>query len=179
MPADRALPDADFQHRDLTKQILVTFYEVYNELGRGFLESVYQTALARALTSAGLEVAVEVPIEVFFRHEVVGKFFADLVVENRVVIELKAIRALQAEHEAQLQHYLRATAIEVGLLLNFGAEPQVKRVVYSNERKQSMRPTRVNPRIPAADFAITEPPPNQTLRHPAESSPPALDQTGT
>ncbi|HEY2848955.1 MAG TPA: GxxExxY protein [Gemmatimonadaceae bacterium] len=120
----------------MTNKILKNFYEVYNELGRGFLESVYQTCLARALSSVGLHVEAQVPIDVFFRGDVVGRFYADLVVEHRVVIEVKALRTLQPAHEAQLRHYLRATAMEVGLLLNFGVAPEIKRVIYSNDIKQ-------------------------------------------
>lgn len=142
---EAARTDGDFQDGALTKKILVSFYEVYNELGRGFLESVYQTSLARALTDLGLRVGVEVPINVFFRGRIVGRFYADLVVENRVVIEVKAVGTLHGAHEAQLQHYLRATEMEVGLLLNFGAAPQVKRIIFSNDRKRSVKSTREDP----------------------------------
>ncbi|MGH7656035.1 MAG: GxxExxY protein [Gemmatimonadaceae bacterium] len=137
--------DVEFQDGALTKQILVNFYEVYNELGRGFLESVYRTSLARALIATGLQVSAEMPINVYFRGEIAGRFYADLVVENRIVIEVKAVRTINAAHETQLQHYLRATTMEVGLLLNFGLDPQIKRIIYSNERKQSMKFTRENP----------------------------------
>ena len=131
--------DAHLQHAATTKQVIVAFYEVYNELGEGFLESVYQAALGRVLCDAGLGVVREQAIEVFFRGAVIGRFFADLVVEERVVVELKAMKALRAEHEAQLIHYLRATGIEVGLLLNFGPRPEFKRMVYSNILKRSLR----------------------------------------
>ena len=141
---DRRSPD-QFLHGAITKRVLVTFYDVYNELGAGFLEVVYLNSMARALRDAGLHVDVEVPIDVFFRHDVVGRYFADIVVENRVIVEAKAVRTIRPEHEAQLIHYLRATAMEVGLLLNFGREPQVKRVMYSNERKQTLQLTRGDP----------------------------------
>jgi GxxExxY protein len=90
-------------------------FEVYNELGTGFPESVYHTALAQALAAAPLHIDREVPIDVFFRHAVIGRFAADLVVENRVIVEVMAVRRLLPEHQAQLLHYLRATAMEVGL----------------------------------------------------------------
>ena len=134
-----------FLHGAITKKVLETFFDVYNELGAGFLETVYVKSLARALRDAGLHVDAEVPIDVFFRHEVVGRYFADIVVENRLVVEIKAVRTLRPEHEAQLMHYLRATSMEVGLLLNFGHQPQLKRVVYSNTLKSNLGMTRGNP----------------------------------
>jgi GxxExxY protein len=127
-------------HAEITHRVLVAFFEVYNELGAGFLESVYRTALARALAAARMGVEQEVPIDVFFRHAVIGRFYADLVVENRVIIEVKAVRRFAPEHPTQLLHYLRATAMEVGLLLNFGARPEFKRLVYSNAHKRGLRP---------------------------------------
>ena len=123
-------------HEAITQRILVTFFEVYNELGSGFLESIYSTALERALCAAKLRIDREVPIDVFFRHEVIGRFYADLVVENRVIVEVKAARSLAPEHQAQLMHYLRGTAMEVGLLLNLGPKPQFQRLIYSNTRKR-------------------------------------------
>jgi GxxExxY protein len=126
-------------HAEITRKVLVTFFEVYNELGSGFLESVYQTALAQALGAKGLHVDREVGIDVFFRHAVIGRFYADIVVDDRVILELKAARVLAPEHHAQLLHYLRATAMEVGLLLNFGPRPQFKRLVFSNSLKHGMQ----------------------------------------
>jgi GxxExxY protein len=126
-------------HGEITRKILVTFFEVYNELGTGFLESVYHTALSQALTAKGMGVAREVPIDVFFRQAVIGRFYADLVVDDRVIIELKAARTLAPEHHAQLLHYLRATAMEVGLLLNFGPRPQFQRLVFSNSLKHGLQ----------------------------------------
>jgi GxxExxY protein len=126
------------QHAELTRRVIVAFFEVYNELGSGFLESVYRVALARVLVTQGMRADVEVPVDVFFRHEVIGRFYADLVAENRVIIEVKAVRKLAREHQAQLLHYLRGTAMEVGLLLNFGPRPQFQRMIYSNTRKHGM-----------------------------------------
>jgi GxxExxY protein len=125
-----------FKHQELTRKIIGVFYEVYNELGHGFLESVYEAAMLIALREAGLKVETQVPIGVYFRGNRVGDFRADLMVENAVLLELKAARALDSSHEAQLLNYLRATEIEVGLLLNFGIKPEFKRLAFDNERKK-------------------------------------------
>jgi len=125
-----------FKYEELTGRMIGVFYEVYNELGHGFLESVYKNSLAIALTDAGMQVNLKVPVPVWFRGRQVGDFDADLMVENLVLIELKAGRALEPAHEAQLLNYLRATKIEVGLLLNFGPKPQLKRMAFDNARKK-------------------------------------------
>jgi GxxExxY protein len=125
-----------YSHSELTEKIIAVFYEVYNELGYGFLESVYEEAMYRALCSRGLEVRRQVPVPVWFRGDRIGDFKADLVAAESVLIELKAARTFESAHEAQLLNYLRATPIEVGLLLNFGPRPQIRRLVFSNERKK-------------------------------------------
>ena len=122
--------NADFKYAELTQKIIGVFYEVYNELGPGFLESVYQKSLALALESAGLTTHSRIDIPVWFRGHQVGQFEADLLVEKCVLLELKAARALDSSHQAQLLNYLRATGIEVGLLLNFGPKPEFKRLVF-------------------------------------------------
>ena len=122
-------------HRDLTQRIIGVFFDVYNELGPGFLESVYQQAMALALEDAGLAVEREVALEVRFRGRTVGSFRADLVVQRLVVLELKAGRRFEEAHERQLLNYLRATGVEVGLLVNFGPRPTFRRLVYRNDRK--------------------------------------------
>ena len=124
-----------FKHKEITDIILKAFYEVYNELGDGFLESVYENALYIVLTGHGLHVERQKDISVFFRGSIVGYFKADLIVEEKVIIELKAVRTLDPAHEAQLINYLKATNIEVGLLLNFGRKPEFKRFVFDNKRK--------------------------------------------
>jgi len=124
-----------FKHKETTDIILKSFYEVYNELGDGFLESVYENALYIVLTGYGLCVERQKGINVFFRGTLIGDFKTDLIVDKKVIIELKAIRALDSAHEAQLINYLKATNIEVGLLLNFGRKPEFKRFVYDNKRK--------------------------------------------
>lgn len=114
-------------HRELTDRILKAFYETYNELGYGFLESIYENAFCRTLRDAGLKVQTQVPVVVLFRGEPVGEFRLDLVVEGLVVVEIKASSGLAAAHEAQLINYLKASGIEVGLLLNFGRRAEFKR----------------------------------------------------
>jgi GxxExxY protein len=123
------------KHSELTERVLGVFYDVYNELGHGFLESVYEEAMAIALTQAGLAVQRQLPLKVTFRGAVVGDFRPDLLVAKTVLLELKAGRVLDPLHEAQLLNYLRATEIEIGLLLNFGPQPQFKRLVFTNSRK--------------------------------------------
>ena len=125
----------EIKHRELTHQIIGVFYNVYNELGHGFLESVYQKSLGLALQAAGLEVCWPVAIPVWFRSHQVGYFEGDMLVERNVLLELKAVRALDSSHQAQLLNYLRATDIEVGLLLNFGVKPEFKRLLIDNARK--------------------------------------------
>jgi GxxExxY protein len=130
----------DLKHGLITDQILRVFYDVYNELGHGFLESVYHRSLVIALQSVGLNVCSKVPIPVSFRGTRVGRFEADILVEESVLLELKAVRTLDSSHRAQLLNYLRATEIEVGLLLNFGEKPELKRVIFDNLKKQTRNP---------------------------------------
>jgi len=127
---------AGLKHSHLTDKIIGVFYDVYNELGHGFLESTYSEAMALALTESGLANAREVPVPVWFRGRKVGQYFADLVVESHVLLELKVSRTLESAHEAQLLHYLKSTEIEVGLLFNFGPRPQFRRLLFDNERKK-------------------------------------------
>jgi len=130
----------DLKHGLITDKILAVFYEVYNELGYGILESVYHRSLVLALKSVGLNVSSKVPIPVWFRGTRVGRFEADILVEGCVLLELKAARMLDSSHRAQLLNYLRATEIEVGLLLNFGEKPEFKRVIFDNLKKQTRNP---------------------------------------
>ena len=116
-------------HKDLTDSIIGCFYKVYNELGYGFLEKAYENALKIELREAGRQVASQVPIEVKYRGTVVGEYFADLCVEDKVIVELKACESLNPAHEAQLINYLKATGIQVGLLLNFGKKAEFSRKV--------------------------------------------------
>ena len=120
---------------DLTEPVIGGFHHVYNELGPGFLESVYEGATVVALRRRGLRVERQVPLVVHYGGEPVGRFYADLVVEDAVLLELKACRALEPAHEAQVLNYLRATSIEVGLILHFGPAPAVRRLILTNDRK--------------------------------------------
>jgi GxxExxY protein len=129
-------PPLGLRHSAVTEKIIGVFYDVYNELGHGFLESTYAEALIVALQEAGLSTAREIPVPVWFRGKKVGQYYADLIVEGVVLLELKAARALDSAHEAQLLHYLRATEVEVGLLLNFGLRPQFRRLLFDNDRKK-------------------------------------------
>jgi len=124
-----------YKHEQTTREIIGVFFDVYNELGYGFLESVYREAMTIALQYEGLQVEREFPITVRFRGQVIGNFKADLVVRGSVIVELKAVKSLEPVHEAQILNYLRASVLEVGLLLNFGPKPQVRRLVFSNLRK--------------------------------------------
>lgn len=127
--------DGGLIHRELTDRTIGVFYEVYNELGFGFLESVYEDAMAIALGEKGLSVERQKPIPVWFRGRSIGSFVADLIVERSIIIELKAVNRLIDTHIAQLMNYLRATEIEVGLVMNFGPSPEFKRRVFENNRK--------------------------------------------
>ena len=126
------------KYADLTKKIIGAFFKVYNKLGYGFSEKVYENALALALRKLGLRVEQQKPIVVYYDDQVVGEYFADIVVNEIVVIELKAVRKFLEAHEAQLLNYLKATTIEVGLLLNFGPKAEFQRKVYDNDRKGSL-----------------------------------------
>ena len=129
--ADRVL----LQHKELTHKIIGVFNEVYDELGHGFLESVYQRSLTIALRASGLEARAEVKIPVWFRGERVGQFEGDLLVNNSILLELKVAQCLNFSHQAQLLNYLRATNIEIGLLLNFGIKPEFRMLTFENTRK--------------------------------------------
>ena len=123
-------------HEEITEMIIKSFYTVYNKLGYGFLEKVYENALLLELRKEGLNCAKQVPIEVYYEKLSVGNYFADILVEDKIILELKAGEgALIEEHELQLINYLKATDKEVGLLLFFGKKPVFKRKIFTNENK--------------------------------------------
>lgn len=122
-------------HKEITDIIIKTYYEVYNELGYGFLERVYQNAMLHELQENGLKVESQKKIDVHYKDLLVGDCFADIIVENVVILELKANEILVYENELQLLNYLRATDIEVGLLLNFGKKAEFRRKIFTNDRK--------------------------------------------
>ncbi|WP_133000950.1 GxxExxY protein [Luteimonas arsenica] len=117
--------------RRLSDRVIGAFFDTYNELGHGFLESVYEAALAVRLRECGLRVEQQVPIDVRFHGHVVGQFRADMLVERRLLIEIKAAVQIAPAHEAQLLNYLKATRVHLGLLLNFGPRPEFRRRVFS------------------------------------------------
>ena len=126
----------EYLHQELTSKIISCFYKVYNTLGFGFFEKVYENAMLIELNEIGLLTERQKPISVFYNEKLVGEYFADLIVENKVIIELKAAESLIEEHELQLINYLKATDIEVGLLLNFGKKPEVRRKIFSNKNQR-------------------------------------------
>jgi GxxExxY protein len=124
-----------YKHKELTDKIIQAFYCVYNELGFGFLENVYQNALYFELQNRGFKVEPQKAIDVYYQTQLVGKYKADLVVNDLIILELKAVDCLVEEHELQLINYLKATDKEVGLLLNFGMKPEIRRKAFDNIRK--------------------------------------------
>jgi GxxExxY protein len=125
----------NYKHTEITDKIIKAFYTVYNKLGYGFLEKVYENSMMIELGKMGMNVRKQTPIKVFYEGNDVGNYFADLIVEDVVIVELKAEGGIIEEHEAQLTNYLKATEIEVGLLLSFGKSAQIKRKIFSNQYK--------------------------------------------
>ncbi|WP_026841101.1 GxxExxY protein [Citrifermentans bremense] len=119
-------------HESITDKILNAFYNVYNTLGFGFLEKVYENALTIELTKLGLEVKQQIQVPVYYDGILVGDYFADVLVQDVIILELKAAEAIRNEHYAQLTNYLKASNKEVGLLLNFGKKPEFKRIIFTN-----------------------------------------------
>ncbi|MBP6425726.1 MAG: GxxExxY protein [Flavobacterium sp.] len=126
----------NYPHQELTKSIIGIYYNVYNELGYGFLEKVYHRAMIVELNKNGYEVEHEKKIEVFYKNEVVGTYIPDLIINKSVILELKCVEYLIEAHENQLINYLKATECEVGLVLNFGKDPQFKRKIFTNDLKK-------------------------------------------
>lgn len=132
---DRTRMNTDAMHKELTEKIIKIFYRVYNKLGYGFLEKVYENAMMIELAKEGIPAVAQSPIKVTYEGKIIGEYYADILFEDKVIVEIKAARNLVLDHEAQLLNYLKATNIEVGLLLNFGPKPEIKRKVYDNFRK--------------------------------------------
>jgi GxxExxY protein len=126
----------EFLHQDTTDKIIRAFFNVYNELGFGFLEKVYENALFLELTAMGLACEKQKPIEVYYNGNMVGEYFADMIVNGCVILELKAAESLNDAHGLQLVNYLKATEIEVGLVLNFGKKAEFKRKIMTNDKKK-------------------------------------------
>jgi len=130
------------KHSELSEKIIKVFFDVHNELGFGFSEKVYQKAFGIALRENKMKVDEQVPIKVYFRGQLVGEFFTDMIVDDLILLELKSGSAILEEHEAQLLNYLKATEIEVGYVLNFGKSASFKRKIFDNDRKGSLHWTK-------------------------------------
>lgn len=126
-------------HKELTDEILNAFYEVYNELGYGFLEKVYQNALFLELKDRGLKVTPQKRCPVYYKGKEVGDYFCDIIVNDLIILELKACEFILEDHELQLFNYLKATSIEIGFVLNFGKKPEFSRKVFSNSTKKNLK----------------------------------------
>ena len=130
------------KHSELSDKIIKVFYEVHNELGYGFSEKIYLKAFKIALQAIGLKADDQVPINVYFRRQLISELYADLVVNDLIMLELKSVSQIIDEHEAQLLNYLKATKIEVGYVMNFGKSATFKRKVFDNDRKGSLNWTK-------------------------------------
>jgi len=125
----------DFKYKELTEKIIKIFYKIYNKLDYGFLEKVYENAMMVEFKKEGIPAVPQSPIKVFYDGEVIGEYYADILIDNKIILEIKASRNLVDENEAQLLNYLKATNVEVGLLFNFGIKPEVRRKAFDNLRK--------------------------------------------
>ena len=130
------------KHSELSDKVIKVFYEVHNELGYGFSEKIYLKAFKIALQAIGLKVDDQVPINVYFRGQLISELYADLVVNDLIMLELKSVSQIIDEHEAQLLNYLKSTKIEVGYVMNFGKSATFKRKVFDNDRKGSLNWTK-------------------------------------
>lgn len=126
-------------HEELTETIIKGFYNVYNTLGYGFLEKVYENALVIELKKLGLQALQQEAVNVFYEKENVGEYYADILVNGLIILELKSVESLREEHFKQLQNYLKATQKEIGLLFNFGRKPEFKRIIFTNDRKNPLK----------------------------------------
>ncbi len=127
------------KHKEITEQIIKAFFTVYNTLGYGFLEKVYENALYFELKEMGFNLSMQHRVLVYYKKYIVGEYIADLVVEDEIICELKAYEHMPPGRELQLINYLKATSIEVGLLLNFGRKPEIKRKIFDNDKKYGLR----------------------------------------
>jgi len=125
----------DYKYNVLTERIIEIFYRVYNKLGYGFLENVYENAMMKEFKTTDIPAVSQYAINVVYEGEIIGEYFADILVDSKVIVEIKASKSLAIENEAQLLNYLKATEIEVGLLLNYGPKPDLKRKAFNNTRK--------------------------------------------
>jgi GxxExxY protein len=126
-----------FPHQELTKSIIGIYYDVYNELGYGFLEKVYHNAMIIELKKRGFEIDNQKKLNVLYKNEIVGEYIPDIIVNNKVILEFKTVEYLLEIHENQLLNYLKATDCEVGIILNFGKDPQFIRKIFTNDLKKN------------------------------------------
>jgi GxxExxY protein len=131
---NRSREEAVYKYQEITERIIAAFYKAYNALGYGFLEKVYQNAMELELLKQGLNIVPQAQLKVYYEGVVVGEYFADFLVEGCVIVELKAAEQFASEHHAQLLNYLKATDIDVGLLLNFGPKLEVRRKIWETAR---------------------------------------------
>lgn len=127
----------NFPHQELTKSIIGLYYDVYNELGYGFMEKVYHNAMLIELKKRGFEIDNQKKLNVLYKNEIVGEYVPDIIVNNKVILELKTVEYLLDIHENQLLNYLKATDCEVGIILNFGKDPQFIRKIFTNDLKKN------------------------------------------
>ncbi|MBL0048724.1 MAG: GxxExxY protein [Bacteroidetes bacterium] len=127
--------NGNYKYSEISDLIIKCYFNVYNKLGYGFLEKVYENALFFEIRKLGLSCFSQYPIAVYYEENKIGQYYADLIVDDTVIIEVKAAEGLSQEHENQLVNYLKATEIEVGMLLNFGKKPEFRRKVFSSEYK--------------------------------------------
>ncbi|WP_339657954.1 GxxExxY protein [Flavobacterium frigidarium] len=130
---------SELLHKKITEDIIRIYFDIYNQLGYGFLEKIYQNAMFFELKKQGYNVKAQTPIKVYLNGQLLGEYYSDLLVEDKVIVELKACDLLMTPHVAQLINYLKATEIEVGLLLNFGEKAEFKRIIYTNDRKKNLK----------------------------------------
>jgi GxxExxY protein len=124
------LTPAAFPDTELTQKVIGAAYEVHNELGSGFLEVIYQTALVRELSALGVKAIVQAPIPVFYKGSVIGQYYADILADDQLILELKAVASIDPAHESQVLNYLTATRLQLALIINFGGpRVRVKRIV--------------------------------------------------
>jgi GxxExxY protein len=141
-----------YRHADVTERVIASFYQVYNTLGYGFLEKVYHNAMGVELKARGLAATPKAQLLVYYAGEVVGEYYPDYLVEGSVILELKSAEGIAPEYHAQLLNYLKATDIDVGLILNFGPKPEIRRKVYETARHRPDRPAVLPPPLdPSSD----------------------------
>ena len=127
-------PEEKYPHKELTEKIIKAAFAVHNRLGHSFLEKIYENALAKELQHMGIKAEQQKTLRVNYGGEPIGDFAVDILVEDKVIVELKAVNTLEKSFEEKLLHYLKVSGIEVGLLINFGKSVQIKRKIYTHRQ---------------------------------------------